>query len=66
LRLVGHLTRFVLAAVCAAPIDGILDGILYGILLATERRRLRVQDWLAATASCLWYVLAVVCLRGVA
>jgi hypothetical protein len=58
LRLVGNLARFVLAAVCAAPIDG--------ILLATERRRLRIQDWLSAHASCLWSALAVVCLRGAA
>ena len=58
MRLVGNLARFVLAAVCAAPI--------VGILLATERRRLRVQDWLPATATCLWSALAVVRLRGAA
>jgi hypothetical protein len=51
------LARSVLAAVWAAPIDG--------ILLAAERRRARAQDGLSADA-CVWSALAVVCLWGAA
>jgi hypothetical protein len=54
---VDNLVRSVLAAVCAAPIDG--------FLLASECRRARAQGWLSA-AACLWSALADVCLRRAA
>jgi hypothetical protein len=47
----------VLAAVWAAPIDG--------ILLAAERRRAPARDWLSA-ATHRWFALAVACFWGAA
>ena len=37
-----------------------------GILLATERRRLLVRDWLSAAAACLCSALTLACFRGAA